>query len=144
MSENIKCDPKKALGGCCEAGHPIENKDLMLCATCNKAHRAKPKPTYIKSISDNEAYRLAIYKKARLEFLKECIKNRVRCPMSKQLVTLNSQVHHMKGRVGDRLWDKRYFLAVNSTEIHDYIETHPKWAKKMGYSLDRNRTNNND
>ena len=60
-----------------------------------------------------------------------------------------SDVHHKKGRSPDAyaddwarenniplLLDVRFFLAV-SRYGHDYIEANPKWAKEMGYSLDR-------
>jgi len=63
-----------------------------------------------------------------------------------------TEVHHKKGRQHDifaddwarendipLLVDVRFFLAV-SREGHNEIEEHPNWAKKKGFSLDRQQT----
>lgn len=48
-----------------------------------------------------------------------------------------TEIHHRKSRLGDLLFDVRYFLAV-SREAHQYIETHPQEAYEKGWSLLRN------
>ena len=47
-----------------------------------------------------------------------------------------SEIHHQAGKVGERLTDKKHFLAV-CRQCHFDIETHPDWAKKKGYSISR-------
>lgn len=48
----------------------------------------------------------------------------------------NLQIHHKKGRTGELLTDKKYFLAVCHT-CHQKIELFPEWAKENGFSLSR-------
>lgn len=50
------------------------------------------------------------------------------------------EIHHKKGRIGDLLCDKKYFLAV-CRMCHDRIEQHPKEAKEQGFSLSRLENN---
>lgn len=45
-------------------------------------------------------------------------------------------LHHLKGRIGAYLTDKRFFSAL-CWPHHQYIETHPEHAKKLGLSLSR-------
>ena len=45
----------------------------------------------------------------------------------------SEDLHHMAGRTGSLLIDKKYFLAV-CRYCHGEIELKPVWAKKMGYS----------
>lgn len=49
---------------------------------------------------------------------------------------LSNQVHHMKGRIGDLLLNKDFWLPV-CTQCHDWIENHPLEAKEKGLSLSR-------
>jgi hypothetical protein len=42
----------------------------------------------------------------------------------------------MQGRIGNLLTDETKFLAV-CRACHDWIETHPKEAKELGYSISR-------
>jgi len=47
-----------------------------------------------------------------------------------------TDVHHMRGKIGEDLTDSRYFLAV-CRGCHTLIEENPTWAKEKGYSLNR-------
>jgi len=47
-----------------------------------------------------------------------------------------SQVHHRRGRFGDRLNEVEFFLAV-CFECHDKIHHNPAWAYRMGYMIKR-------
>ncbi len=47
-----------------------------------------------------------------------------------------TDIHHMRGRMGELLYNIKYFLAV-CRSCHDRIEHEPVWAKRMGYSVDR-------
>jgi len=51
-------------------------------------------------------------------------------------LTTSTQIHHKKGRIGNLLLDKRYWLAICGA-CHLYIETHPTKAKENGWSLSR-------
>ena len=64
---------------------------------------------------------------------REFVKGKM-CPVYPELRA--SQVHHMKGRIGELLLNEKYWLAV-SAKGHDFIERNPKFAKKKGWSLDR-------
>ena len=55
------------------------------------------------------------------------------CPVTGQPAT---EIHHMKGRIGELLNDERYWLAV-SREGHAWIELNPEEAKEKGWSLNR-------
>lgn len=122
--------PSMICNGCKEL-KPIENHELQLCPTCNKKRR--------EAQSDE-----TLYKQVRLSFLNMCIKNGVSCPITGRPITLDSDIHHKRGRIGfaDQ-WardndislriDVRHFLAV-TREGHDWIETHPDEARKKGYS----------
>lgn len=46
------------------------------------------------------------------------------------------EVHHKKGRIGDLLNDKKYFLSV-CRNCHEWIESHPKEAKELNLSISR-------
>lgn len=70
-----------------------------------------------------------IYSQLRKAFLN---KNSI-CPITGEKTT---DIHHMKGRIGELLINTRYWLAV-SREAHILIEQNPEWAKKQGYSLSR-------
>ena len=54
-----------------------------------------------------------------------------------------TDIHHMKGREGDLLLDKKYWMPV-CRKHHIYIEKHPVWAKENGYSLNRLSNEQND
>lgn len=47
-----------------------------------------------------------------------------------------TDIHHMRGKIGKRLNDKRFFLGL-CREHHSYIEVRPNFAKANGYSLGR-------
>jgi len=49
---------------------------------------------------------------------------------------LSTDLHHIKGRVGDLLTDENNFLAV-CRSCHTFIEENPKFAKEKGFSKSR-------
>ena len=74
---------------------------------------------------------LSEYQKTRVEYL---VEHKV-C----EVAGCNSpsvDIHHMRGRSGERLNDKSDFLAT-CRSCHVYIEEHPAWAKAKGYSRSR-------
>lgn len=72
-----------------------------------------------------------VYLKSKKEYLTE----RIRCEV-KGCNRVSEDLHHKRGRTGNLLYDKRYFMAV-CRKHHTEIETDPKAAKENGYSLSR-------
>jgi len=50
------------------------------------------------------------------------------------LTPRSSELHHVRGRIGDALTDERYLLAV-CRESHDYLHAHPSEARRLGFIL---------
>jgi len=89
---------------------------------------------------------IAYYKMKKL-YLQWAVDNDKQCPVTGAGITMNSDIHHKKGRVGyadeqakkegiTLLIDIRYWMAV-SRKGHDYIETHPTEALANEWSLSR-------
>lgn len=117
--------------GCMEF-RPIENRDLALCASCNKDRRD----------TDDE-----IWPKVRLMFLDWCVDHDIKSPIDGSPITIHSDIHHKMGRTGFAdTWafqqditlhiDPRFFLAASRPD-HRYIEDHRTWAIEKGYTLPR-------
>ncbi len=121
---------------CSDFGKILEGSTGHTSA-CNRLQRkaateaAKPpkqkKP--IKPVGKAMSQKIAIYTKKKKEFMVGKI-----CPVYPHLKV--EDIHHMKSREGDLLLDERYWLAV-SRNGHIWIETHPKKAKELGFSLIR-------
>lgn len=47
-----------------------------------------------------------------------------------------TQIHHKKGRAGDRLFDSEFFMAI-CYDCHHKIHQNPKWAYENGYMVQR-------
>lgn len=91
------------------------------------------KPKAIPKVSAKQIERLAKYRKVRDEFMKlhpTCQAKLERCTIKA------TDTHHSRGRTGDLLTDKRYFKAL-CRNCHQYIETHPTFAREMGLSANR-------
>jgi len=71
-----------------------------------------------------------VYKDVREQFLSQ---NPV-CQVCKSKMA--SQVHHRRGRFGDRLNEVEFFLSV-CFECHHEIHQNPKWAYEKAYMLKR-------
>lgn len=91
--------------------------------------KAQTKTKPISKASDKQAARLKIYAIDRVKFLEG-----KRCAVFPHLKA--TQVHHMKGRIGELLLDQRYWLPVSDSG-HKEIELNPEWAKAEGFSLSR-------
>lgn len=122
------CDNDKEtylIGGLCQSHYWQRRAKL---SELKKTH-VKLKPVRIAQVSKKQASKNREYLKVRLEFLNAnqfcaC------CP------SYATDVHHKKGREGTLLTDIRFFLPV-CRRCHNYIEEHPEWAKRKGYSQDR-------
>ena len=103
------------------------------CQNKNRKPNLQLKSLYkpIKKVSDKRKIQNAKYLVLRIEFLGR--PENQKCPITGKPTT---DVHHMKGRIGDLLLDTRYWVAL-SREGHKYVEENPEWAKENGYSLNR-------
>jgi len=114
---------------CTEAENKYKEEKLKERQKKPNLQLSKMKP--IKKVSDKRALENIIYNSERIKFL-QLPENRI-CPITNQPTT---DVHHMKGRIGSLLLDKRFWKAL-SREGHKFVEENPIWAKENGYSLNR-------
>lgn len=108
------------------------------CASCNhalrKAERQASKVTIvkpIKKVAPKRAVQNAEYAKLRREYLALYPVCEVEDCHNPSL-----EIHHQRGREGDRLLDTNYFLAV-CREHHAHFTEHSKEAVEKGYSIKR-------
>ena len=94
-----------------------------------KALEPQKKRKAINQVSEKKSKEVSKYSKLKEEFIKG-----KECPVYPHLPVVD--IHHMAGKVGDLFLDTRYWLAV-SRKGHIKIELNPKWAREMGYSLQR-------
>jgi hypothetical protein len=115
----------------CNRDVPIENRDTGLCATCNKNDR-----------DDSD-----LYPEVRRMFLQKMMDLDMVCPVTGLPITMESEIHHMRGRTGyhdawarengiSRLIDVRDFLAV-SRQGHQWIEANRAAAEAKGWTKSR-------
>jgi len=84
----------------------------------------------LRPVSKKRAKQNATYKQVREKFLgNNPICQVCRCKMA-------SQVHHRRGRFGDRLNEVEFFLAV-CFECHERIHHNPVWAYAKDYMVKR-------
>lgn len=83
----------------------------------------------VKKVSDKQKKRNAEYLKVRLGYLNE----HKLCEVCAKPAT---DVHHVKGRLGDNLTDTSKFMAV-CRSCHTKIENNRQWAYEKGYLLKR-------
>jgi hypothetical protein len=125
---------------CRECGSlKIENYELQLCASCAAAQRkAERMASRVKvvappnKISPKRAGQMAEYIKLKREYLAlypVCEFNE--CDLK------SVDIHHQRGREGERLTDINYFMAV-CRKHHDEFTEHSKEAIENGHSLKRN------
>ncbi|MEJ7644263.1 MAG: hypothetical protein WKF87_06690 [Chryseolinea sp.] len=125
----------------CEICHrevPIENKDTGMCATCNR----------------DERNNTALYPMARQMFLTKMIELEVCCPVWGSPITMESDIHHKRGRVGyaseakrqqgiSLLIDVDFFLACSRLG-HIHIENNYANAIASGWSESRQTIQDDD
>jgi len=127
----------------CGCGYPVfSNKYAKFCQFKRTDKKLKPikrgvlhkvgtfTNNKIKRISDKQLKRLAKYRPIRDKFLKEnpeCLIDGCEG---------QSELHHSSGRIGNLLWDVKYFRNLCRTH-HQYYEIHPEEAYKLGISVKR-------
>lgn len=106
-----------------------------LCPYCYDKQRKKsplPKPKkQIRKFSKKSLDQLKRYRILRDKYLEEN-------PICQYPGCTSREVtlHHKKGRQGAYLTDKRFFSAL-CWPHHQYVETHPEEARKLGLSYSR-------
>lgn len=139
--QQMKTKPKKC--DRCEELKPIwkNSGGKRYCRQCWSAHSvtSKTQPTVrqkkpIPTRSSKRSKQEADYSKLRKVFLDKHPMCQAHLP---QVCTkVSTDVHHMKGRVGDLLLDQTHWLAV-CRGCHYWIEMRPEAAKLLGYSKSR-------
>lgn len=89
----------------------------------------KKKKSAIPPFSQKQLKRLETYSVARSEYLTDN-------PNCQVCGTEASEIHHKKGKIGELLWNKTFFLSV-CRQCHTKIELNPYWAKENNFSVDR-------
>ena len=128
---------KKICDGCSTERLIWKNHEgKRFCKYCWSSHfvtvNAKSsKPTYRKPLANRSVKRAKQereYLKVRKSFLLSSQSCQAHLPniCSRQVTDL----HHMKGRIGDLLTDPTFFLAL-CRPCHDWIHTHPKDAREL-------------
>lgn len=91
----------------------------------------KKKRSPIAPISAKKAKQIVEYRRVRDEYFKE----HPTCEFP-GCYKANITLHHMAGRLGDLLTDKRYFKSL-CVKHHQWVEENPEKAKKLGLSTTR-------
>lgn len=91
----------------------------------------------IRTFSDRRAKLNAIYRREAAQFVKELNDAGERCPVVKMVEGLRgddtiTDVHHMRGRAGAMLLDKRYWVGVSRLG-HDWIGNNMDRARTLGF-----------
>ena len=84
----------------------------------------------LRRVSKKRAVQNRTYTKIREEFLADNPKCGV-CEIKK-----STQIHHRRGRFGDRLNDTAYFMAI-CFDCHNKIHLNPSWAYAKDYLITR-------
>ncbi len=141
-----------------DCDNPVENRDLGLCASCNKKRRQsekKSKPKRRKKLKLQSAKHSAEISKY-VAIKKEFFSDPKNCRCAVCGLTGADSIHHTKGKTGyaddwarDRgislLNDTRFWAPIHSfvsnsrlgMPCHQYIETHDEFAREIGLKLER-------
>lgn len=90
-----------------------------------RSRKALKRKTRIKKVSTRQKGRMAKYYEIRRRYLEE----NPRCEICLHPAT---EIHHVKSRRGNLLFDTKYFMAVDRpchTRIHENVQ----WAKTQGF-----------
>ena len=109
----------------------------------------KLKRKYIRSISPRKAGEHTAYVKEAREFVADAIRRGETCPVVAAIPELRNgfnygwpvsnklnEVHHVRGRAGSLLLDKRYWMAISKAG-HRWIHAHVEEARKHGWICER-------
>jgi hypothetical protein len=126
--------PKKKICKSCQTEQFIWARGMCKrCDALNKPLQQKKMYKPIPKISDKQAKRMRAYNAIATQFKRyhPICQARVKCSGA-----LTTEVHHMRGRLGDLLFDSAHFLAVCS-ECHRFITDNSEQAFALGLSESR-------
>ncbi len=109
----------------CKCGYLMKGND---CFACNNQLPVVHKEVKIKIATTDRAADIREYNKR----IKVYLANHPRCAVFPELKS--NQVHHIAGRIGKKLLDQKYWLAVSDaghTKIHNF----PVWASENGFRI---------
>jgi ribosomal protein S27AE len=129
---------KKVCGECGEESFIWANRGgRKLCKKCATTG-VDIKPTYkakpIAPRSQKRAIQEREYSTKRKAFLDKHPMCQAHLPQI--CTTVSTDVHHMKGRIGNLLLDETHWLSV-CRGCHYWIEMRPEAAKELGFSIKR-------
>jgi hypothetical protein len=102
-----------------------------VCPICEERLRPeKVKVLGINKVSKKRSKEVAEYRNKKKKFLSE----NPRCAVFPKLMAID--IHHIRGKIGSRFLDERYWLAV-SREGHNWIHDNEEEASKQGWYLSR-------
>jgi hypothetical protein len=91
----------------------------------------------IKPIAKESKKRAVVNKKEYLPEAKQFIKENPVCMVGSPVCTKASQhVHHLKGRIGDNLTNKKYWMAA-CDKCNSWIEQNDLWSRQNGFKLSK-------
>ena len=112
----------------CSRGHLVAGD---VCAICEERIRpAKVKAQGINKVSQKRSKELAEYTHKKKKFLEA----NPRCAVFPKQTSID--IHHIRGKIGSRFLDERYWLAV-SRDGHNWIHDNEEEASKQGWYLSR-------
>jgi hypothetical protein len=114
--------------GFCSNNHYVSGDICKLCSVRIKPEKVKPQG--INKVSKNKANELAEYTIKKKKFLEV----NSRCAVFPKLMAVD--IHHIRGKIGSRFLDERYWLAV-SRDGHNWIHENEEEASKKGWYLSR-------
>ena len=135
-----ECNRKdaKLIGGYCfEQNFCYQKRQQARYQEKQKSKEPKKKIA-IARVSEKELKRLAKYRVAR----KEYITKNPKCEFP-GCESLNVELHHGAGRIGDLLFNKKYFksLCGGLSGHHQFCENNPAEAQRLGLSFKRLSSN---
>lgn len=111
----------------CESCEHAKRKEVKLSLKPKKENKA------IKVRSEKEAERMKRYVPEMLKFLEANPDCQMKLSMCTGKATTNQ---HLRGRIGDLLFDQRYWMSA-CVSCHQFVNEHPEFALKHGFALER-------
>jgi hypothetical protein len=112
----------------CSKNHIVSGD---VCGICLERLRPeKVKPQGINKVSKKRSKEVAEYSNKKKKFLAE----NPRCAVFPNQSAID--IHHIRGKLGSRFLDERYWLAV-SRDGHNWIHDNEEEASKQGWYLSR-------
>jgi hypothetical protein len=112
----------------CSNNHLVSGDVCPICEERLKPEKVKAQG--INKVSQKRSKELAEYTHKKKKFLAE----NPRCAVFPKQTAID--IHHIRGKIGSRFLDERYWLAV-SRDGHNWIHDNEEEASKQGWYLSR-------